>query len=330
MIVDFGLLLLGLVLLFFGGEALVRGSVSIAERFGISKFVVGLVIVGFGTSAPEMLVSVQAALAGSPDIAIGNIVGSNIANILLIVGVAALIAPIANNDTSIRRDIIVMVAVSAWLAVMLRRDELGFATGAALFAAFLFYLVVTYVLERRRQASVFVEEAKAVEERPRSPGLAAGLAGLGIVLLVAGAKVMVDGASGIAASFGISEAVIGLTVVAVGTSLPELATAIVAAIRRHGEVALANVIGSNIFNILAILGVTALIAPVPVAARFGAVDGPVMLGVAAGAAVLLFARKRLGRPVGAILLLAYAVYLYVQDDIGAGPNLSTAVAANLL
>ncbi len=315
MILNLGLLLFGLLLLFFGGEALVRGSVSLAERFGISKFVVGLVIVGFGTSTPELLVSVQASLAGSPDIAIGNIVGSNIANVLLIVGLAALIAPIANADRTIRRDVIVMVAVSVWLTIMLQQSRLGVVAGAALFAGFLLYLAATYLVERRRKASVLEAEADAVEMRPRSLAVAAFAAAAGIALLVGGAWSMVEGARGIATSLGIPEAIIGLTIVAVGTSLPELATSIVAALRRHGEIALANVIGSNIFNILAILGVTALIAPVPVAPRFGAIDGPVMLGVAVAAAVLLFAFKRLGRPVGAVLLVAYAAYIALQAGI---------------
>ncbi len=309
---DIGFLVGGLLLLFLGGESLVRGSVAIAERLGISKLVVGLVIVGFGTSAPELLVSIQAVLSGSPDIAIGNVVGSNIANILLVLGVAALIVPIVNSDSSIRRDVTVMAVVSAALVAVLAHGEISRLIGVAMLGALALYLAITYSLERSREASAFAHQAEEVEDIPLSVPLASGAALLGMILLVVGARLMVDGATGIARSFGISEAVIGLTVVAIGTSLPELATAIVASLRRHADVVLANVVGSNIFNVLAILGITAVITPIPVAARFAMTDGPIMLGVVLAAAILLFAIKQIGRPLGAVLLAAYIAYILMQ------------------
>jgi cation:H+ antiporter len=309
---DLFLLIGGLGLLFFGGEGLVRGSVAIAERLNISKLVVGMVIVGFGTSAPELLVSVQAALAGSPDIAIGNIVGSNIANILLIVGVAALIMPIAVSDKSIRRECVVMTAVSIGMLPFLFSGQISRLSGIALLIAMGLYLAITILLEKKRRTSVFVQEATVAEEQINLSGLRSVIeVVLGLIMLVAGARFMVDGATGIARDFGVTEAVIGLTIVAVGTSLPELATALVAAWRQHSDVVLANIVGSNIFNILAILGITAVVAPVSVATRFAVFDGPIMVSVAIVLLALLYL-KTIGRLVGIGLLTAYALYIAVQ------------------
>ena len=316
MIRDLTFLIGGLVLLFFGGESLVRGSVAIANRFGISRLVVGLVIVGFGTSAPELLVSIQAAMAGSPDIAIGNVVGSNIANILLIIGVAALIAPVGNADTAIRRDAAIMLAVSLGLVGILLTGQVSRLAGIAMLVLLGLYLGVTYVLERKRQASAFVHEAEEVEDIPLTALVAAGAVVLGLAFLVFGASLLVDGASGIARDFGVSEAIIGLTVVAFGTSLPELATAVVAAIRRHSDVMLANVIGSSIFNILGVLGVTATIGAIPVAGRFGTADGPIMAAVAFATVVMLFTMKAFGRTVGIVLLASYLGYIFLQGALG--------------
>lgn len=318
---DWVYLAAGAILLFGGGEFLVRGSVSIADRYGISKLVVGLVIVGFGTSAPELLVSVQAALAGSPDISVGNVVGSNIANVLLIIGVAALIAPVANSDRAIRRDLIVMVLASIGVTAIFFTGEISRLTGFAMLAALALYLGVTYALEARRVKAVNGEtgaigKSEFEEEKAQAPlslAVAIGAAILGLILLVIGARLMVDGAVGIARGFGISEAVIGVTVVAIGTSLPELATAIIAAWRRHAEVVLANVVGSNIFNLLCILGITAVIAPIGVSHRFAVFDGPLMAAVAVATLVFLFAFRSIGRWTGALLLALYAGYIGLQS-----------------
>ncbi len=301
----------GLVLLFVGGEGLVRGSVAIAERLGISKLLIGLVIVGFGTSTPELLVSVNAALDGASEIALGNVVGSNIANILLIVGVAALIAPIMGWERTAVREALVATLVSLAAFVLVQGEIITRIEGIAMLMVLAGYLFSTYWLERRnRTAKTFQHEAEAFEDVPlRRPWLAPVLALGGIAALVFGADLLVDGAVNIARTFGVPDAVIGLSLVAIGTSLPELATAIVAAIRRQSDVVLGNVIGSNIFNILAILGVTVVIQPIEVSARFRTIDTPVMLGAALLLLTLLFATTKVGRLWGVLMLVAYATYM---------------------
>lgn len=307
------LLAAGLMLLFAGGEGLVRGSVAIAGRLRISRMIVGMVIVGFGTSTPELVVSLQAALANSPEISIGNVVGSNIANVLLILGMSALVYPILNSDTSIRREASVMLAVSAGLVALLLTGSISRLAGAGMLVLLAGYLFLTYRIERRRRESAFAHEADEMADIHMAPAMAAGAALAGLVMLMLGARFLVDGATGIARGFGVSEALIGLTIVAVGTSLPELATSLIAAWRKHADVALANIIGSNIFNVLAILGITALITPVPVASRFAWLDGPLMLATAVALTVMLFLASRLGRFTGLAMLAAYVACVYVQS-----------------
>jgi len=308
---DLLLVAAGLVLLFLGGEGLVRGSVAIAERFGISKLLIGLVIVGFGTSTPELLVSVNAALDGAPEIALGNVVGSNIANILLIVGVAAIIAPILGWDRTAVREALVATLVSLAAFALVQGEIITRIEGIAMLVVLTGYLFSSYWLEKRdRDAKTFRHEAEEFEDIPLPrPWLAPVLALGGISALVFGADMLVEGAVNMARDFGVPDAVIGLSLVAIGTSLPELATAIVAAIRRHSDVVLGNVIGSNIFNILAILGVTVVIQPIEVSARFRAIDTPVMLGAALLLLALLFASKKIGRAWGALMLTFYAAYM---------------------
>ncbi|MEQ8251473.1 MAG: calcium/sodium antiporter [Oceanibaculum nanhaiense] len=311
----------GLVLLFLGGEGLVRGSVAIATRLGISKLVVGMVIVGFGTSAPELVVSLQAALAGSPDIALGNVIGSNIANILLILGIAALLTPLANEDGGIKREALVMLLAAAALVAALWYGELNRLIGFALLAGLAVHLTLAFLKERRSRADIaegaaHEHEADEVSDVPLKLPIAiiATLAGLG--LLVVGAELMVEGSTAIARDFGVSEAVIGLTIVAVGTSLPELATAIVAAIRRHADVVLANIVGSNIFNVLAILGITATIAPIGVSERFLLIDGPIMLAVTLLAFVILLRARTVSRLIGGGFLASYCGYILFLASMG--------------
>ncbi|WP_439514235.1 calcium/sodium antiporter [Oceanibaculum nanhaiense] len=321
MLLDFGMVAAGLVLLFLGGEGLVRGSVAIATRLGISKLVVGMVIVGFGTSAPELVVSLQAALAGSPDIALGNVIGSNIANILLILGIAALLTPLANEDGGIKREALVMLLAAAALVLALWYGELNRLIGFALLAGLAVHLTLAFLKERRSRADIaegaaYEHEADEVSDVPLKLPLAilATLAGLG--LLVVGAELMVEGSTAIARDFGVSEAVIGLTIVAVGTSLPELATAIVAAIRRHSDVVLANIVGSNIFNVLAILGITATIAPIGVSERFLLIDGPIMLVVTLLAFVILLRARTVSRLIGGGFLASYCGYILFLASMG--------------
>ena len=308
---DLLLVATGLLLLFVGGEGLVRGSVALAERLGISKLLIGLVIVGFGTSTPELLVSVNAALDGAPEIALGNVVGSNIANILLIIGVAALIAPILGWDRTALREALVATLVSAATLALMHAAIITRAHGIAMLMLLAGYLLASYWLERQnRTAKTFQNEAAEFEDIPLPrPWLPPVLALGGIAALVFGADLLVEGAVNIARDFGVPDAVIGLSLVAIGTSLPELATAIVAAIRRHSDVVLGNVIGSNIFNILAILGVTVVIQPIEVSTRFRDIDAPIMLGASLLLLVLLCATKRIGRLWGVLMLAVYLAYM---------------------
>ncbi len=303
---DFLLVILGMGLLFGGGELLVRGAVGLARRYGVSELVIGLTIVGFATSTPELLVSVQAALKGVPEIAIGNVVGSNIANILLIGGFTALLAARVALERSIRRELCIMLgasvlalAAAAWGAI----PRLG---GLALVLLLAGYLAVHFREARQATGEAGLERPDMAETQAAWRALLALAAGL--AMLVIGANWLVDGASSIARSIGVSEAVIGLTVVALGTSLPELATSIVAAWRGRSEVAVGNVIGSNIFNILGILGVTAMIEPLAIASRFLWLDVPLMLAVSILFSAAVVVRNGLGRRSGVIMLAAYLAY----------------------
>jgi cation:H+ antiporter len=294
----------GLIGLFFGGEALVRGSVGIAKRLGMSSLLIGLTVVGFGTSTPELLVSVQAALDDVPAIAIGNIVGSNIANILLIGGLTCLVWPIRVSGATLKRDAGVMIAAAMVLVPIFMTGQIGRLTGFLLLAGLIGYLAWAY-LQPGDAAEDDVDGAV-----PKSIPVSVMWVAGGLVVLIFGARFLVTGATNIARDFGLSEAFIGLTIVAVGTSLPELATSIIAAFRKQSEIAIGNIVGSNIFNVLGILGVTALIAPIPVEARFLTFDLPVMIAASVLFAVLLLTRPIVGRVLGVGLLILYVVYVY--------------------
>lgn len=300
---DYVYVFAGLLGLFFGGEGLVRGSVGIARRLAIPPLLIGLTVVGFGTSTPELLVSVDAALRGVPDIAVGNIVGSNIANILLIVGLTALVWPIRVSGATLRRDTAVMLAAAFALLPVFALGEIGRLPGVLLVLALAVYLTFAYL----RPGSEAAEEQGA----PAPSSVVVSLLWVigGLVILMFGARFLVDGAVSIARGYGVSEAFIGLTIVAVGTSLPELATSVIAAFRRQSEIAIGNIVGSNIFNVLGILGVTALIRPIPVASRFLTFDLPVMMMVSLVLTGLLLTRPVIGRGVGLVLLAAYVAYI---------------------
>ena len=313
---DYLLIAGGLVLLFLGGEGLVRGAVAIARSLGLSALLIGLTVVGFGTSMPELLVSIKANLDGAGSIAIGNVIGSNIANILLIIGVSALILPMTGWQESVRRDAGVMMLTAVAVVGLMQFGLLDRFMGTAMVAALLLYLGFAYRLEKaeaaatRNHAPHTAHEQEAEEmEDVKLAGWKAWLVALaGLHMLILRPDLLVTGAVNIARAVGISEAVIGLTIVAVGTSLPELATSIVAAIRRHADVAIGNVVGSNIFNVLGILGVTALVRPIPVEPAFRFVDGPLMIGVTALLALLLFRTRSIGRFAGVLMLGAYSSY----------------------
>jgi cation:H+ antiporter len=304
---DYFYLIAGLAGLFFGGEALVRGSVGIARRMAIPPLLIGLTVVGFGTSTPELLVSVDAAWRGVPDIALGNIIGSNIANILLIIGLSALIWPITVMGGTLRRDTAVMMAAALVLVPVFAMAQMGRLSGLVLLTGLVAYLVWAY-----RQPGT--AEAEGADMPAPASTLASGLwIVVGLVALMVGARFLVDGAVNIARGYGISEAFIGLTIVAVGTSLPELATSLIAAIRRQSEIAIGNIVGSNIFNVLGILGATAVIAPIPVAPRFLTFDLPIMIAVSLVLTLLLLTRPVIGRGVGLALLVAYGAYIWAAQ-----------------
>ena len=310
---------IGLVVLMLGGDVLVRGAVRLAEKAGLSPLVVGLVVVGFGTSMPELVTSVSAALSGVPSVAWGNVAGSNMANSLLILGVAALVAPIALERRAALRDPLIGLIAALAVLVLGRIDWMKTPAGAALLVALAVYVVYCLRVERGARLPVHTGPAdraaalEMAEPRLHRPGggwgapTALTLAGLG--LLLAGGRVLVDGAVELAALAGWSETLIGLTVVAIGTSLPELVTSLVAARRGQSGIAFGNIAGSNIYNLLGIGGATALLAPGALPADLLARDlwwvaaaAALMFGIAAGTG-------RFGRTTGAVLLAGYAAYL---------------------
>ncbi|MCG5510210.1 calcium/sodium antiporter [Ectothiorhodospira lacustris] len=314
-------LLIGIALLTVGGEALIRGSLAAAKRLGVSPLLSGLVIVGFGTSAPELVVSVNAAVEGRPDIAIGNVVGSNIGNILLILGICALISPLAVKPLALRRDAVTVVAASVLFLVLVGGSALGRVDAAIFLVALGAYLVWAYWSESFHAApsgELHQAEADELSTIPKSVLWTVTAVVFGLLLLIAGSQVLLIGAIGIAAHFGVPEAVIGLTLVAVGTSLPELSISVIAAIRRHADVAVGNILGSNIFNLLGILGVSALLQPLPVHARILQFDQWVMLGTSLLLLVFLYTGRRLSRREGGVLLIGYGIYVWLSFTVFGG------------
>lgn len=310
---DYVFVAAGLVLLLLGGEMLVRGAVGLAGHLGVSPLLIGLTIVAYGTTAPELLVSVEAHLSGHSSMAVGNVVGSNIANILLVLGLSALIYPLVCETRSVGRDCLVMLATSFGFIGLCWWGEIGRVQGLVMVGGLACYLAWSYIDGRNSDhpASIsVVDELDGVAARPTSPWTAIAFVLAGIVGLVFGARLLVDGATQIARDFGITEAVIGLTLVAVGTSLPELATSLVAALRRHGEVAIGNVIGSNLFNILAVMGFTAVVKPIPVAPQFLNFDLWVMLAATAVLTAYALKCKPIGRRAGGLLFVLYLAYIW--------------------
>jgi cation:H+ antiporter len=302
----------GLVLLALGGELLVRGAVGLAARLGISSLLAGLTIVGFGTSMPELATSVQAALGGSPGIAIGNVVGSNIANILFILGVSALIVPLVVNPASFARDSLALGGSALLCTGAVLIGVIGPLIGIVLVACLVGYIWWAYRSESVAPCPEGARHEHEAEDRPLPPNtgpvVLGGMIVAGLAAAIFGAGWLVDGAVVLAGEAGISESVIGLTVVAIGTSLPELIACVVAVLRRHADVALGNVVGSCIYNLCGILGITALIQPIAVPAEIAAFDIWVMLGVTALLMVQLRSGWRLSRLEGALLVALYIGY----------------------
>ncbi|MCA9074478.1 MAG: calcium/sodium antiporter [Planctomycetaceae bacterium] len=317
------LLLGGLIALVFGAELLVRGSSRLAAFIGISPLIVGLTVVAFGTSAPEMAVSVASSLSGKADLAIGNVVGSNNFNVLLILGLSALIVPLVVDQKLVRFDVPLMIGVSllTWLLSLDRQVDR--VEGGMLFAGLLGYTSWCIIAGRRESAAVREEYAEAFGSQENSDSLSTDkplswrglswqllLIAVGLVLLVLGARWLVESATVLARDFGVSELVIGLTIVAGGTSLPELATSLVAAMRGERDIAVGNVVGSNLFNILGVLGLSALVSPqgVPVAQQAIDFDIPVMTAVAGACLPIFFTGHRIARWEGALFLGYYVAY----------------------
>lgn len=310
------LLGIGVALLLVCGDALVRGAVALSIKLGIPTLVIGLTVVAFGTSAPELVVSLRAALSGSPGLAIGNVVGSNIANILLVLGLPALIAATDCDQPFIRRNMFYVIGTSLLFIGLCYYGPLAFWQGLLMFL-----LLIVFLLEQARRAEQRHRAAttlghEAIEMIDGVDWLPEGMLKIGLNILVGliglpvGASMTVAGAVSIAQQFGISEATIGLTIVALGTSLPELATTIPAAMRGHAGLALGNVLGSNLFNILAIMGVTAMVTPVPVPEQLLRVDLWVMLAACLALIPFVLPRRRITRIPAMIFVFSYVAYIY--------------------
>jgi cation:H+ antiporter len=311
------LLAVSLGVLVGGAELLVRGSVGVAHRMGVSAFFIGLTIVGFGTSAPELSTSLIAAYKGSGGIAVGNVVGSNICNVLLILGATALVRPIAIRLALVRAELFVVVGVSVLPFVALATGSVVTrAHGLAMVALLGVYLWRGYLAGRRDSSPAAggleaqIEQGVGIDPaKPARISVSVLLIAAGLVLLVAGSWLLVGSASDLARGFGVSELIIGLTIVAVGTSAPELFTSIVAAFRRQSDIAVGNVLGSNVFNILGILGITSVMKPQAIEGNVFRFDLPVMLGAAVLLTILMRTGARLSRWEGGIMLGAYIAYV---------------------
>lgn len=311
--ITFAYLILGLLLLIAGAELLVRGASRLAARFGIPPLIIGLTVVAFGTSAPEMAVSVQAAVHGNGDIAIGNVLGSNIFNVLVILGLSALIVPLVVSRQLVRLDVPIMIGASLLAYALAIDHSLSRLDGLLLFGGILAYTAVL-IMQARRQAPAAgtPDQPAPVEAADARSWLRDGLLILvGLGLLVLGADWLVQGAVTLARALGLSELLIGLTLVAAGTSLPELATSLLAALRGEREIAVGNIVGSNIFNLLAVLGLAATVSPsaISVSPTVLTFDFPVMLAVALACLPIFFANYRVSRPEGALFLAYYLAYV---------------------
>ena len=328
-------LLLGLAALLVGAEFLVRGASRLATRIGISPLVVGLTVVALGTSSPEIAVSVGASLNGQGDIALGNVIGSNIFNVLVILGLSALITPLVVQQQLVRLDVPLMIIVSllAWFLAM--DGYLGRLDGALLFLAAITYTVFLIAQSRRETSTAvineYADEFVASGAMSRLP-VQLGMIAIGLVMLVAGANWLVESAVIMARAFGVSELVIGLTILAAGTSLPEVATSVLAALRGERDIAVGNVVGSNLFNIMAVLGLSSLVAPEGIHVREAVqqFDFPIMIAVSLACLPIFFTGKLIARWEGALFLAYYLVYVGWLVLVATGSALTETYADAML
>jgi cation:H+ antiporter len=330
------LLVVGLVLLVVGADLLVKGAARLAANFGVPALVVGLTVVAFGTSAPELAVSVKAAFSGQAELAIANVVGSNIFNILFILGLAALISPLIISQQLIRQDVPIMVGVSILALVMTLNGNISKLEAALLTLALLGYTFFLFYQGKKQGVETADGEISEILSAKVPVWQNVLLVVGGLVLLVLGARWLVQSAIELATAWGVNEAVIGLTIVAAGTSLPEVVTSIVATIRGERDIAVGNVVGSNIFNILCVLGISGLVSPTPLVAgaQLAGFDIPVMLGVAVLCVPLFFVGAMLHRIEGFLFLVLYVAYVWILIamalSLGYLPTLQTGVFYVLL
>jgi len=310
---DIAKIVAGLVVLISGGECLVRGAVRLAAAARVSPLIIGLTVVAFGTSAPELAVAIQSAVAGSSDIAVGNVVGSNIFNLLFILGISALIVPLVVSSRLIRWDVPLMVVASFLLLVLGWDQRIGRLDGLLLFGCLLAYTYWCIRQSRKESRAIqeeFSHEIPIAQRGMRSTLIQLGLIVVGLVLLGIGSNLLISGSVAVAKRLGMSELIIGLTIVAAGTSLPEVVTSIVAAVRGERDIAVGNLVGSNLFNILCVLGLSSLVAPEgiavsPTALRF---DIPVMIAVAVACLPIFFTGNRIARWEGGLFFFYYVAY----------------------
>ena len=307
---DIGLLILGLIVLIIGGDFLVRGASSIALRLHMTPLVVGLTIVAFGTSAPELLISLRAALSGSPDLAMANVVGSNICNLALVLGITILIGPVKVNADSIQIDWSVTMASSLLLFYWVSDQALGLYEGIFFISALIFYTVFIIRKSRKKMKAVREIDLDMPDAPSKNIWKDIGVIAIGGACLFFGADWFVGGAKELASFLGVSQRVIGITIVALGTSLPELVTAIVASFKKETDLALGNLLGSNIFNVLSILGITSIVTEIHVSSIIRHVDMLWMLGITLLVLPLMLYQRKLTRPDGIILLCIYVYYTY--------------------
>lgn len=309
-------LLAGFVILLVSGDLLVRGSVALAVKLGVPAIVIGLTVVAFGTSAPELVVSVRAATTDAPGIAIGNIVGSNIANVLLVLGLPALFRPTDCNQEFVGRNTCYVVAATVIFMLLCYLGPLEMWHGAILFA-----LIIAFLVESGRRAGIASSQSRAEREEevdeidgvsglPKTPSMIAVFVAAGLIGLPFGAQLIVENAAEIARTFEVSQAVVGLTVIALGTSLPELATTLAAAARGHSALAIGNVLGSNLFNMLAIMGLTAIVAPIPIPEAVLRYDLWIMLAATLALVPFVIRRSMINRLPALGFVLAYCAYIF--------------------
>lgn len=323
------LFLAGLITLILGADLLVRGASRLAAAFGVSPLVIGLTIVAIGTASPEIAVSLQAAAAGQGDLTLGNVLGSNIFNILFILGVTAIVAPVVIAEQLIRKDVPIMLGISLLTLVLAIDGNLGWFDGVILLIGMISYIV--FALRQSKEESKAVQAEYAQEFSPKEPHTVRntitniGFILVGLGLLVLGSNWLVESASQIAKSLGVSELVIGLTIVAAGTSLPEVATSVIAALKKESDIAVGNAVGSNIFNLLGVLGLGAVVAPggIAVAERVLQFDLPVMLFVALVSLPIFYVDSRISRLDGGLLLSYYVIYVvYIIMRAAESPAIS--------